>query len=223
MTTSYGSLAVDAASTAGLQILARDSCPSRVARPWSRISICSRFAHHLLQAHGRVGGRTGLWKTAGDPAGRAPVGQVSCGASTEHAPLMCSRSLATIHAEFPSIALEDQGFLGSCSMRERFIAALPDEELRRLVRELWGTRDLGRSDLSAEEYWRLFEKLVERLAVRELGQSTVRPNSAGGQPQRAGPLFGTEARLPVPSPGHQRVHAAQPSAKVALLRPSRHW
>lgn len=75
------------------------------------------------------------------------------------------RSLDMIDAAFPSVALQDQDFLGSCNAREKFIASLPDEGLRKMVRDLWGTRNLRGGDFGAEEYWLLFEKLIERLAV----------------------------------------------------------
>lgn len=78
--------------------------------------------------------------------------------------LIGRRSLDIINKAFPSIALQDQDLLGSRHSREKFINLLADEDLRKMVRELWSARGLG-GDLSTEEYWLLVEKLIERLAV----------------------------------------------------------
>lgn len=72
--------------------------------------------------------------------------------------------MGIIDKVFHSIALQDQGLLGSRHSREKFLASLPDEDLRKMVGEVWNVKGLG-NDLSAEEHWLLFEKLIERLAV----------------------------------------------------------
>ena len=97
--------------------------------------------------------------------------------------LACRKALTIVSDSFPQVALQDQGLLGSVQSRKKFIALFPDERISRhkkhiisplepttlglksALERLWNDEHLSGAKIGAEEYWKMFLDLLERLVV----------------------------------------------------------